>query len=110
MSVYRSASVYIQGRKAGIISENDDGYEFLYLPEYLDQTEPPLPASQTLPISREPYRSTVLFPFFDGLIPEGWLLNVARTHWHIPEHDRFGVLINACRDCIGDVQIIKEAE
>jgi HipA-like protein len=35
------------------------------------------PVSLTLPIREAPYLSRVLFPFFDGLIPEGWLLDIA---------------------------------
>ena len=105
--IYRSAEVFIQGQKAARIAENEDGYVFYYLPEYLAR-EDAVAASLTLPLSEEPYTATTLFPFFDGLIPEGWLLNIVRTHWNIPEKDRFGVLMNACRDCIGDVQVVKE--
>ena len=105
----RTADVYIQGTKAGKLLELDRGYEFRYLPEYLESGHP-LPASLTLPLRSEPYTSRVLIPFFDGLIPEGWLLSVVKEHWHIPEKDRFGVLLVACHDCIGDVQIVKEGE
>ncbi|MBQ6461073.1 HipA N-terminal domain-containing protein [Candidatus Saccharibacteria bacterium] len=104
--VYRSAYVYVQGKKAGVISENEEGYAFYYLPAYL-MREDAVAVSLTLPLTIDPYISKVLFPFFDGLIPEGWLLNIVRTHWNIPEKDRFGVLINACKDCIGDVQVVK---
>ena len=105
--VYRSAKVYIQGQAAARIAETEDGYIFLYLPDYL-ATSNAVAASLTLPLSDGTYVSKTLFPFFDGLIPEGWLLDIVRTHWNIPEKDRFGVLINACKDCIGDVQVIKE--
>lgn len=107
--VYRSAKVYVQGQIAAKIAETEDGYMFSYLPEYL-ATGNAAPASLTLPLSDKPYTSKTLFPFFDGLIPEGWLLDIVRTHWNIPEKDRFGVLINACKDCIGDVQVIKESK
>lgn len=105
--VYRSARVYVQEREAGVLAESEEGYVFEYLPEYL-AAEGAVAVSLTLPLAEERYISKVLFPFFDGLIPEGWLLNVVRSHWNIPEKDRFGVLINACRDCIGDVQIVRE--
>ena len=39
--------------------------------------------SLTLPLTDKPYHDTVLFPFFDGLIPEGWLLNIAENSWKI---------------------------
>ncbi|MCW3081692.1 HipA N-terminal domain-containing protein [Segetibacter sp.] len=35
------------------------------------------PVSLTLPLKDQPYTSNVMFPFFDGLIPEGWLLDIA---------------------------------
>ena len=62
----------------------------------------------TLPLSSDVYNSNILFPFFDGLIPEGWLLGVVERNWKIDGKDRFGLLLAACRDCIGDVYI--EAE
>lgn len=105
MAIYRSAQVLVQGKLAGVLSENEDGYVFRYLPGYL-ALENPLAVSLTLPLASEPYLSKTLFPFFDGLIPEGWLLNIVRKRWGIVERDRFGVLLRACRDCIGDVQII----
>ena len=51
------------------------------------------------------YKSKVLFPFFDGLIPEGWLLSMVERNWKIDGRDRFGLLLVACNDCIGDVRI-----
>ena len=51
------------------------------------------------------YESAVLFPFFDGLIPEGWLLDIASRNWKLDKNDRFGLLIACCRDCIGDVSV-----
>lgn len=108
-TTHRTADVYIQGVKAGQLSETDDGYEFRYLTAYLESSHP-LSASLTLPLQKTPYTSKTIFAFFDGLIPEGWLLSVVKKHWHIPEKDRFGVLLVACRDCIGDVQIVKKGE
>ena len=46
-----------------------------------------------------------LFAFFDGLIPEGWLLDVVSHNWKIDRKDRFGLLLVACKDPIGNVQI-----
>ena len=39
-------------------------------------------------------------PFFEGLIPEGWLLNIATTTWKINRNDRMGLLIACCENCI----------
>ena len=55
-----------------------------------------------------PWISNVLFPFFDGLIPEGWLLQIVTRNWKIDQSDRFGLLLVACKDCIGAVRIGEE--
>lgn len=67
----RQARIFYNDRPAGILTENDAGYEFRYLPEYLS-LDTAKAVSLTLPLREEAYTSTVLFPFFDGLIPEGW--------------------------------------
>ncbi len=100
----RTGIVFVQNKRAGLISETDRGYEFSYDREYLER-ENSLPVSLTLPLSQEKYESNILFPFFDGLIPEGWLLNVVERNWKIDGRDRFGLLLVTCADCIGDVRI-----
>jgi serine/threonine-protein kinase HipA len=47
----------------------------------------------------------VLFPFFDGLIPEGWLLDIAEKNWKLNPRDRMGLLLVCCKDCIGTVSV-----
>lgn len=104
---YRRGHVFVQDHEAGIISETDRGYEFIYLKEYLQRTDA-VSVSLTLPLRAQPFESTVLFPFFDGLIPEGWLLNVVVHNWKIDPKDRFGLLLCTCHDCIGDVRVESE--
>ena len=100
----RAGIVFVQNMRAGLITETDTGYEFYYENDYLEK-EDSLAVSLTLPLSREIYKSNTLFPFFDGLIPEGWLLNVVERNWKIDGRDRFGLLLVTCADCIGDVRI-----
>ena len=104
MNVFRQAGVYVRDRYAGLIQETDEGYSFTYDPTYLT-AENPGAVSLTLPLRSEPFTSRTLFPFFDGLIPEGWLLGVVSRNWKIDQKDRFGLLMVACHDCIGDVSI-----
>ena len=104
MNVLRQAGVCVRGRFAGLIQETDEGYRFTYDPLYL-AGEKPCAVSLTLPLRAEPYVSRTLFPFFDGLIPEGWLLGVVSRNWKIDQKDRFGLLAVACHDCIGSVSI-----
>ncbi|MCF0218772.1 MAG: HipA N-terminal domain-containing protein [Muribaculaceae bacterium] len=105
----RQAEVYFKDRLAGLLSETDSGYTFEYLPEYLGG-ENPHPVSLTLPLSEEAYTSSVLFPFFDGLIPEGWLLDVAIRNSDVSILDRMALLMLCCKDCIGAVSVIERKE
>ena len=107
MSEYRKGYVYIQNHYAGIIEETEDGYSFSYTSEYLQRPDA-VAASITLPLRDDAYEATILFPFFDGLIPEGWLLDVVSHNWKINANDRFGLLLLSCKDCIGDVCIRNE--
>ena len=95
-------------KPAGILSETEEGYMFLYDSGYLENSESE-PVSLTLPKRKEPYISKMMFPFFDGLIPEGWLLDIAEKNWKIDARDRMGLLLACCRDCIGAVSIIDDS-
>lgn len=109
MSVFRTAYVFVRNNFAGILRETDEGYSFKYDVEYL-QSENASAVSLTLPLQSETYDSKTLFPFFDGLIPEGWLFKIVTDNWKIDIHDRFGVLLVACRDGIGNVSIRGEKD
>ena len=99
------ALIQYKGINAGILKETDEGYEFSYNEEYRADAAS-APVSLTLPLTDKPYQSKVLFPFFDGLIPEGWLLDVALRNTDISELDRFALLLLCCKDCIGAVSVI----
>ncbi|MFA7444961.1 MAG: HipA N-terminal domain-containing protein [Flavobacteriaceae bacterium] len=101
----RQAQVFYKNSLAGIITENADGYSFQYDKKYLE-SENSKPVSLTLPLQKQSYESKILFPFFDGLIPEGWLLNIAVSNWKINPRDRFGLLLRLCKDCIGCVSVL----
>ena len=99
--------VYFDEKFAGILERGDGEFLFTYDPSYL--TAPcALPISLTLPLRSEPYISRTLFPFFDGLIPEGWLLDLAVKNWKINPNDRYSLLLTVCNDCIGAVRVIGE--
>lgn len=104
MSSLRSAYVYVRNVFAGILNETDDGYSFKYDADYL-KSETASAVSLTLPLQLEEYTSKTLFSFFDGLIPEGWLLKIVTDNWKIDSRDRFGILLVACKDGIGNVSI-----
>ena len=100
----RRAKIYYQSQLAGVLSEEDTGYRFVYDNEYLRQPDA-IPVSLTMPLSQKEFESNVLFPFFDGLIPEGWLLDISVQNWKLDPRDRMGLLMTCCRDCIGSVSV-----
>jgi serine/threonine-protein kinase HipA len=100
----RRAKVLMHGTWAGDILEDERAYRFTYRPEYLERADARA-VSVTLPLRSEPYESTILHPFFDGLIPEGWILDVAERNWKLKERDRMGLLLVCCADPIGAVSI-----
>jgi len=100
----RKAKVYMHNELAGYLTETEDGYSFIYEVNYLTRSVTK-PVSLTLPLQDKPYESKTLFPFFDGLIPEGWLLEIAKKNWKLNARDRMGLLLACCRDCIGAVSI-----
>jgi|JFJP01.1.fsa_nt_gi serine/threonine-protein kinase HipA len=107
----RKAEIKMHDKKAGWLIQDENGYHFAYDEQYL-QSESPLPVSLTLPLKQKSFTSNVLFPFFDGLIPEGWLLEIAEKNWKLNPRDRMGLLLACCKDCIGAVSVhpINETE
>ena len=100
----RKAEIKIYDTTAGWLVEDENGYHFNYDNSYLN-TSNPEPISLTLPLKEQPHRSKILFPFFDGLIPEGWLLDIAQNNWKLNPRDRMGLLLACCKDCIGAVSV-----
>lgn len=104
MDAFRIAYVYVRDIFAGDLCETDEGYSFTYDRQYLKRENASV-VSLTLPLSESTYTSKNLFSFFDGLIPEGWLLGIVSRNWKIDMKDRFGLLLVACKDGIGNVSI-----
>jgi serine/threonine-protein kinase HipA len=109
----RSGKVLFKNKPAGIVWQDENGYGFEYDKNYL-QLKGASPISLTLPLREEPYLRDTMIPFFDGLIPEGWLLDITVKNWKVNPNDRMELLLIACKDCIGAVSIepieIKEEE
>lgn len=105
----RKADVYFRNIKAGLLEESEEGYIFTYEDDYLSNPNT-LPVSLTLQKRKEPYISRTMIPFFDGLIPEGWLLDIAVETWKLNLRDRMGLLLACCRDTIGAVSLVEVEE
>ena len=105
----RQANVYYNGSYAGRLVQDVTGYLFTYDRSYLGRGAAQS-ISASLPISAESYRSKELFPFFRGLIPEGWLFDLNARALKIDPTDEFGMLLHTGRDCIGAVTVVNLEE
>ncbi len=86
----RAGRVLLDGELVGKIEEIDDQVLFTYSPEWLQQKDA-VPVSLTLPLRLEPYVSKGLHPFFENLLPEGWLLEVSSRKLKISKDDAVGI-------------------
>lgn len=100
----RKAVIKMDQNVAGYLTQDANGYHFEYEKAYLTLIGA-RPVSLTLPLRQAVYSSNILFPFFDGLIPEGWLLDIAEKNWKLNPRDRMGMLLACCKDCIGAVSV-----
>lgn len=102
----RKAEIYYKEDLAGHLTETDDGeYLFQYTTEYVEN-HPNQFLTFTMPVRNLPYEDKRLFSFFEGLIPEGWLLDIATKNWKLNPKDRMGLLLVCCQNCIGAVSVI----
>ena len=99
---FRKAYVFLLDQKTGVLEETERGYRFTYSDDFLKS---PTPISVTLPIKRESYESRDLFPFFQGLIPEGWFLELVSKKLKVDKSDMFGILLATCEETIGSISI-----
>jgi serine/threonine-protein kinase HipA len=101
----RSAEIFYGEILAGLLTETDEGiYNYQYDMEYIRE-HPDQFITFTMPVTERIYSENRLFPFFEGLIPEGWLLDIASKNWKINHNDRMGLLLACCQNCIGAVSV-----
>lgn len=101
----RKAQVFYNNELAGNLTEGEDGYIFQYDKNFLTQK---IPISMSLPLQEEPFKSKDLFPFFKGLLPEGWYLDIVGLTQKVNTQDFFGVLLaTTSLDTIGAVTVRK---
>ncbi len=103
---FRKAIVLFKKEKAGVLEEIENGYRFTYDKEFIKNK---ISISISLPIKKCSYENNSLFPFFIGLLPEGWYLDIVCATLKIDKKDTFGLLLGTCKDTIGAV-MIKEIE
>ncbi|MCP4450832.1 MAG: toxin HipA [Planctomycetes bacterium] len=93
----RHARVYVHGLCAGVLREEASGtaYTFQYETDY---AEPPV--SMTLPVVQQAYQFATFPPFFEGLLPEGDMLEGLLRQHKIDRQDCFSQLIVVGHDTV----------
>ena len=100
----KRAGIYVNDTFCGILTEDEEGFHFAYDRDFLSRADA-VPVSPTMPLTEQPYQKEMMFPVFDGLIPEGWLLDIASSSWKIDPRDRMSLLLACCKDCIGNISV-----
>ena len=99
-----SALVYYRDKKAGLLKKTEDGYEFEYYLSYINDADAK-PISLIIPLTQKRYFSNRLFPFFENLLPEGFLLDMTVAKLKIDKNDKFNILLHVGKDTVGAVSI-----
>ena len=98
----REATIFMNGKLAGFLQEQEPRriYTFNYIPEY---NGPDI--SLTMPKTKSKYVFNQFPPFFEGLLPEGKMLEGLLSQIKIDADDFFGQLIAVGRDLVGAVTV-----
>jgi serine/threonine-protein kinase HipA len=105
----RKAIVRIDGKRVGTLLESGKQVTFEYDTEWVANRDA-VPVSVTLPVRADAYVSEGLHPYFENLLPEGWLLELATRKLKISKDDAFGLLLATCADCVGAVEMVSAEE
>ena len=98
----RQAEIYVNGIRAGILKETERGksYSFIYFSDYQG-----LPVSLTMPVREKEYVFEKFPPFFEGVLPEGMLLEGLLRLRKIDKQDCFSHLRAVGNDRVGAVTV-----
>jgi len=98
----RKAEVLMHGLSTGVLEELEYGkrYRFAYLGNYQGP-----PISLTMPVDKKEFVFEEFPPFFDGLLPEGVLLEGLLKQRKIDRHDYFSQIVAVGKDLVGAVTV-----
>lgn len=97
----RQARVLVHGIEAGIFQELEEGgYAFVYHPDYIGPA-----VSLTMPVIKKHYEFDKFPPFFEGLLPEGHMLEALLRKYKVDNKDYFSQLLIVGQDVVGAVTV-----
>jgi serine/threonine-protein kinase HipA len=98
----RTVKVYIHRQLAGELQELEAGRAYVF--EYLEDYEGD-PVSLTMPLTQRKYSFHKFPPFFEGLLPEGIMLEGLLRRLKIDRNDLFSQLLATGGDLVGAVTV-----
>lgn len=94
------ARIYVDEKLAGYLEKLDSGYRFTYLSNYKGSS-----VSLTMPATSSQYDYDSFPPFFDGLLPEGFMLESLLKRAKLDRNDFLRQLITVGGDLVGNVTV-----
>lgn len=98
----KKAKVFVDGIQAGELIEIERGkhYQFIYESNYQGQS-----VSLEMPRSSQSFEFDRFPPFFEGLLPEGMMLDSLLRHAKIDRNDLMSQLLTVGKDMVGNVTV-----
>ena len=98
----KRAKVFVDGVLAGYLSEivKNKSYEFAYLEDYRGSA-----ISLTMPIGQKFYHFDCFPPFFEGLLPEGFMLDALLRKAKLDKKDHFEQLMRVGGELVGNITV-----
>lgn len=98
----KKAKIFVDATLAGYLEEIERGknYRFTYLEGYKGY-----PVSLEMPFKQLVYDYDKFPPFFEGLLPEGMMLEALLRQTKLDRNDLMGQLITVGGDLVGNVTV-----
>lgn len=97
----RIAAIFINGVKAAVLIENNkSSYEIKYSEDYSGN-----PLSLTMPVQKKTFSFSQFPTYFEGVLPEGVMLEALLKTKKIDRDDLFSQLIAVGEDLVGHATV-----
>lgn len=95
----KKAEILVKNIPAGILEQmSEEKFRFTYYKDYSGDS-----VSLTIPVRDEPYEYSQFPPYFDGLLPEGAMLEALLRQLKIDRKDSFSQLCAVGGEMIGAI-------
>lgn len=97
----RKARIFVNQVEAGTLEELENKkYQFIYHFHYQGA-----PVSLTMPLANKVYEFDIFPSFFEGLLPEGIMLEALLRKYKLDRNDYLGQLLKVGNDTVGAITV-----